>query len=183
MTRDSPRDTERLRLRRLTLDDAALMLSIWNDPAFVRYVADRGIRTLDAAREALREGVLPQYASYGYGPYRLALRGSREPIGICGLFRREGFDDPDIGFALLPAYCGGGYAFEAAGAVVDYARNDLGIGRLLAIVSPANAASVRLIGKLGLRFERMHRMPGNDTDSAIYAAQLDETGVSDGPVR
>jgi RimJ/RimL family protein N-acetyltransferase len=181
--RDCPNDTERLRLRRLTLEDADLMLAIWNDPAFVRYVADRGIRTLEAAREAMRQGVLVQYSSYGYGPYRLALRGSDAPIGICGLFRREGFEDPDIGFALLPDYCGRGYAFEAATAVVDYARDDLGIDHLLAIVSPGNTASVRLIGKLGLGFERMYRMPGNDTDSAIYGGRLGEMGESDGLVR
>jgi len=167
--------TERLRLRWLTLDDAELMLAVWNDPAFVRFVGDRGIHTLDAAKTTMREGVMRLYEDYGYGPFRMALVDSGEPIGICGLFRREGLDDPDIGFATLPDFCGRGYAFEAARAVIDHARDDLELPRLTAIVSPENGASVGLIRKLGLRFERMYRMVDDKDCVAIYGMQLRKT--------
>ena len=164
--------TERLQLRWLTLDDAELMLAVWNDQAFVRFVGDRGIRTLDEARTTMQEGALKLFSDYGYGPFRMALADSDAPIGICGLFRRDGLDDPDIGFATLPEFCGNGYAFEAACAVMDHARDDLELPRLIAIVSPENEASVGLIRKLGLRFERMYRMDDGDDDVAIYGMQL-----------
>ena len=164
--------TERLQLRWLTLDDAELMLAVWNDRAFVRFVGDRGIRTLDEARTTMQEGALKLFSDHGYGPFRMALADSDAPIGICGLFRRDGLDDPDIGFATLPDYCGKGYAHEAACAVIDHARDDLELPRLTAIVSPENEASVGLIRKLGLRFERMHRMDDDDDDVAIYGMQL-----------
>ena len=165
-------ETARLRLRELTLADAPLMLAIWNDPAFIRFVGDRGIRTLRDARAAMTAGALKLYEHYGYGPYGVVLRDEGTPIGICGLFRREGLDEPDIGFATLPAHCGNGYAYEAARAVLEYARDELGIPQLIAIVSPENEASVGLIRKLGLRFERMHRMAGDDDNVAIYGIRL-----------
>lgn len=164
--------TERLHLFELDLDDAPLMLAVWNDPAFIRNVADRGIRTVAAAREALAAGALKLYADFGYGPYGMALRSSNESIGICGLFRREGLEDTDIGYAVLPAWCGQGYAYEAATAVLGHARDTLGLTRLTAIVSPHNVASIRLTEKLGLRFEKSIRMPGNGDEVNIYALQL-----------
>ena len=165
-------ETERLRLRPVTIDDAELMLSVWNDPAFMRNVVDREIRTAEQAREALRDGALKLFADFGYGPYCMSLKPDGTMIGICGLFKRENLDDPDIGFAVLPDYCGKGYAGEAAGAVVNYARDDLDLGILTAIVSPDNAASIGLIEKLGLRFERMITMPGEEEAICLYSMSL-----------
>jgi len=169
-----PLETERLQLCRITLDDAGLMLAIWNDPAFIRFVGDRGIRSIEAARAELSKGALKLFADYGYGPYRMALKSCGTPIGICGLFRRDGLDDADIGYGVLPDYCGKGYAYEAACAVVEHAKSDLGMQRLIAIISPDNAASIGLIGKLGLRFERMHRMHDEDDEVCIYGMRLNE---------
>ncbi len=165
-------ETKRLSLRWLTLDDAELMLAVWNDPTFVRYVGDRQIRTIEAARVALEEGALKLFSDYGYGPFRVALISDDTPVGVCGLFRRLGLDEPDIGFAILPGYWRKGLAYEAASAVVRHAKCDLHLDRLTAIVSPENAASVALIEKLGLQFERMHRLPGDDDDVAIYGTKL-----------
>ncbi len=167
-------ETERLQLRWLTLDDADLMLAVWNDPAFIRYVGDRGIRTIDEARKGLEEGVMKIYAKYGYGPFRVALKSDDTPIGICGLFRRDGLGEPDIGFGLLPDFCGNGHAYEASCAVIEHARFDLELPRLTAIVSPENAASIGLIEKLGLRFETIVRLPGEDRDICLYGMQLDD---------
>ena len=165
-------ETSRLSLRKITLEDVGLMLAVWNDPAFIRYVGDRGIRTTDDAREAMESGALALYERYGYGPYRVALKDSDTPIGICGLFRRDGLETPDLGYSTLPEFCGRGYAFEAAVAVINYARAQLSIDCLIAIISPENAASIGLIRKLGFEFERMHTMPGDDHEVRIYHKAL-----------
>jgi len=164
-------ETERLYLRPVTVEDAELMLAIWNDPAFMRNVADRGIRTMVEARAAIESGAQKLFADYGYGPFSLALKSDGSMIGICGLFKRDNLVDPDIGFSVLPEYCGRGYAGEAAIAVVDYARQ-LGITALTAIVSPRNEPSIGLIRKLGLTFERMITMPGDDHAICLYSRSL-----------
>jgi len=165
-------ETDRLRLRPVTVEDTALMLAVWNDPAFIENVTDRGIRTVEQAREAIKGGAEKLFEDYGYGPYCMSLKSDGTMIGICGLFKRENIDDPDIGFGVLPDYCQKGYAGEAAAAVVEYARTTLGIGVLAAIVSPTNAPSIGLIEKLGLTFERMITMPGDDDAICLYSRVL-----------
>lgn len=165
-------ETERLHLRRVTLDDADLMLAVWNDPAFVANVGDRGVRTIDEAETEMQAGALKSFEEFGFGPFAIVRKSDGERIGICGLFKRSNLDDPDIGFAALPDYCGRGYAGEAAQAVVDHARDDLGLGVLTAIVSPGNAPSIGLIEKLGLSFARMIRMPGDEEDICLYSMAL-----------
>lgn len=164
--------TARLRLNWLTADDAEMMLAVWNDPDFVRYVGDRGVRTEDEALRALEAGPFAMYEQYGWGPYRVALRADDVPIGVCGLFRRPALDDPDIGYAVLPAWAGQGYAMEAARAVLEHARDVLQLPRVTAIVSPENQRSVRLLEKLGLEYEKTFRMPGDDKDVALYAVEF-----------
>jgi len=165
-------NTDRLELRWLTLDDAPLMLAVWNDPAFVRYVADRGIRTLEQARAAIEAGPLRLYAEYGYGPFRVRRREDGVDMGICGLFRRDGLEEPDIGFAILPDFCGKGFGFEASAAVLEHARDTLGLSCVTAIVSPHNEASIGLLGKLGMHYERPIRMPGDDHDVSFYRIEF-----------
>jgi RimJ/RimL family protein N-acetyltransferase len=166
-------ETERLFLRRVSLEDADLMFAVWNDPAFVRNVGDRGIRSLADARAAMETGALKLYEDYGYGPYAMILKGDGTRVGICGLFKRDNLEHPDIGFAVLPDYCGAGLAGEAAFAVLAHACDDLGLTDLTAIVSPGNAPSIGLIEKLGLSFSEMIRMPGDDKDICLYHMGLD----------
>ena len=166
-------DTDRLFLRRVTLDDTDLMLAIWTDPAFMRNVGDRGIHTMEEAREAMRAGPLKLYEDHGFGPYAMVLRTSGTRIGICGLFQRDNLDRPDIGFAVLPDYCSNGYAGEAALAVLDHARDDLALRHISAIVSPGNAPSIALIERIGLEFEGMITMPGEDEAICLYGMSLD----------
>jgi len=164
--------TRRLRLRWLTEDDAALCLTIWNDPDFIRHVGDRGIRTPTEARQAMRDGILKLYADLGYGPYLVESLDGGSSMGICGLFKRDNLDCPDIGYSLLPGFRGRGYALEAASAVLTHARDYLGLSQLKAIVSQDNTPSVRLLEKLGMRFEGLLRMPGEDEDIALYGIEF-----------
>ena len=164
--------TDRLRLRWMTADDAAFCLAMWNDPDFIRYVGDRGIRTLDQASEAMKSGMLKLYRDFGYGPYLLTRNEGSPPMGLCGLFKRENLDHPDVGYALLPEYCGSGYAFEAATAVMRHAREQMNLPCVKAIVSPGHSRSIRLLEKLGMRLEKALRMPGEDEDILLYSIDL-----------
>lgn len=162
-------ETQRLSMRRLTLDDADLMLAVWNDPAFLEYVGNRGVYTRDEAQEALQSGAFKLYEEYGYGPFRVALRENDLAIGTCGLFRREGVDEPDIGWSILPEHCGNGYAYEAASAVQKFAWDEVGLTRLVAYISAQNLPSIGLARKLGLRHEGMTRLVGDDEDVCLYS--------------
>lgn len=160
--------TSRLELRWLTENDAEFMLDVWNDPAFIRFVGDRGVRTTEQAVRALQGGLLETYRQHGYGPFLVTLSATGRPIGLCGLFQRPYLPDADLGFVLLPAYRSSGYAQEAAEATIDYARNILNLRRLSAIVARDNRHSVALLRKLGFRHEREFRVPGEDRDVSLY---------------
>lgn len=153
--------TARLTLRRLTADDAPFIFELVNGHAFMRYIGDKGVRTLDDARGYIAKGPADSYARHGFGLLRTELTDSAVPIGICGLVRRETLADVDIGFAFLPQFCARGYAYEAASAVLAHAREVLKLPRVVAIVSPDNAGSIRLLGKLGLKHERTLRLTEN----------------------
>ena len=164
--------TERLELRWLSIDDAPIMLAVWNDPAFVRFVGDRGVRSHEDAEVAMREGILQLYEKHGYGPFLVTRRTDGANMGICGLFHRDGLDEPDIGFALLPEFCGHGFGYESSAAVLEHARDTLRLPRVLAIVAPENNTSISLLEKLGLSYERHIRMPGDDYDILLYAIEF-----------
>lgn len=162
--------TERLRLRRLTLADAPFIVRVLNEPSFIHYIGDRGVRTVADAEKYLRLGPLASYERHGFGLYLVELLASAEPIGICGLLKRDELDDVDVGFSLQPAYWSRGYAFEAASAVIAYARETLGLQRLVAITSMHNERSGRLLGRLGFAFERTIRLGPSGEELKLFAA-------------
>jgi RimJ/RimL family protein N-acetyltransferase len=162
-------ETERLALRRFTLDDAAFAYELVNDPAWIRNIGDRNVHTLEDARGYLAKGPLAMYEKAGFGMWVVTLKGTGEPIGTCGLIKREELDDVDIGFAFLAPFRGQGYAWESATAVLDYGRAKVGLKRMVAIVSPTNTPSIRILERLGLRFERMILMPGDTEEIFLYA--------------
>ena len=164
--------TPRLALRTLTETDAPFMLQLLNEPSFIRNIGDRGVRTITDARQYITYGPKASYARFGFGLYLVELRNPLTPIGICGILKRDQLPEPDIGFAFLPAYWSQGYAIEAATGVRDYARDALGLPRLLAIVSPANASSIRLLERLGFSYESLTRLGAEASDVKLYACAL-----------
>ncbi len=160
--------TSRLTLRQLTLDDAPFILELLNDPSFLRFIGDRGVRNLDDARKYLQNGPLESYTRNGFGLYLTQLKDGDIPIGMCGLIKREGLDAPDIGYAFLPPYWGKGYATEAADAVMAYGRTRLGLDRIVAITTPDNDASIRVLEKISLRFEKMITLPNIGGMSKLF---------------
>ena len=160
--------TERLVLRWLAAEDADFIVELTNDPDWLRFIGDRGIRTADDARGYIATGPASMYARLGFGLYAVELGEGGMPIVICGLVERDWLEAVDLGFAFLPRFRGVGYAREAATATVEYARTTLGLDRVLAIVSPENEDSVRLLGKLGFTFQRMARPPAAADEVCIF---------------
>jgi RimJ/RimL family protein N-acetyltransferase len=161
--------TERLTLRRLELGDAEFILGLLNDPSFLRFIGDKGVRTVEDAREYLTKGPIASYERFGFGLFLTERKEDGVPIGICGLLKRDSLKDADVGFAFLPQFRAKGYGFESASAVMALARNELGLARVVAITSPENEASACLLEKLGMKFESMVRLSEDSPEVRLFA--------------
>lgn len=165
-------ETERLILRQFSAEDAEFILELLNEPSFIQNIGDRGVRTLEDARSYISNGPAASYAKNGFGLYLVLLKETNESIGMCGLIKRQELDDVDIGYAFLPKFWSKGYAVEAASAVKAYARDVIGLKRVVAITDPANAGSIRVLEKIGLRFEKMVRLSEDDIELKLFAVDL-----------
>lgn len=162
-------DTERLSVRSMGESDAGFMLALLNDPAWLRMIGDRGIRTEEQARAYIRHGTMASYAQHGFGFWIVELKGEGRPIGMCGLAQRDYLDAPDIGFAFLPQYCGQGYAYESAVAVLHYARAALKLPRVLATTRPYNDSSAGLLARLGMRYDGRIPHPNGEGELMLFS--------------
>jgi RimJ/RimL family protein N-acetyltransferase len=160
-------ETERLLLRRFTLDDAAFALRLLNEPSFIQNIGDRGVRNLEQAVGYLTDGPMASYARHGHGLELVALKESLRPIGMCGLLKRDAFPDVDIGYAFLPEFWSQGYAREAVAATLLHGKQTLGLARVLAFVSPGNAPSIRLLEKFGFALSGRTRMTPDAHDEVL----------------
>lgn len=165
-------ETDRLILRRLSAEDAPFILQLLNEPSWLRFIGDIGVRTVEDARNYILRGPVEMYARRGFGLYLVELKEEGAPIGMCGLIKRDSLEDVDIGFAFLPAFWGKGYAYEAASAVMEYGRSAFGLTRLVAITSPDNHASGKLLEKLGFNFERMIKLSSDREEIKLFAVDL-----------
>lgn len=160
-------ETQRLIIRDITLDDDLFILSLLNTPSWLKFIGDRNIKTVPDARHYIRTGPLRNYEQSGYGAWIVALKTTKEPVGMCGLFKRAYLDRPDIGFAFLPEHERKGYAMESVQASLQYAKKQLGFQSLLAITLSHNERSVKLLERNGFRFLKMIR-PSNEEELALY---------------
>ena len=160
--------TDRLALRELARDDAAFILKLVNEPSWLRFIGDKGIRTLDAAASYIVEGPMRMYARHGFGLWLVLSRDGGVPLGICGLIKRDSLENVDLGFAFLPHHWRNGFALESAAATLSYAWDIVGLKRIVAIVSPDNDRSVHLLDKLGFRYEKRIALDGAD-EVSLYA--------------
>lgn len=167
--------TDRLKIRALTLDDADFVLKLVNEPSWIEYIGDKAVHSLEDARHYLESGPLASYAEHGFGMFLIADRHSGTPMGMCGLIRRDGLDAEDIGFAFLPAYWGQGYALEAARAVVAFARDAARLPRLLAITLATNRSSIALLKRLGFARAGTTTLPGDPEPLELYELSFTET--------
>jgi RimJ/RimL family protein N-acetyltransferase len=165
-------ETDRLILRLMTVEDAEFILELLNEPSFIQNIGDRNVRTTEDARAYILNGPMKSYQKNGFGLCLVLLKETHEPIGIFGLIKRTGLDDVDIGYALLPRFWSKGYAVEAARATKTYAKDVIHLNRIVAITDPTNQASIRVLEKIGLRFEKMVRFSPDDIELKLFAAEL-----------
>lgn len=165
-------ETDRLVVRRLCADDAEFILELLNQPSFLRYIGDKGVRNADDAILYIQTGPVASYERFGFGLYLVELKESGVSIGMCGLLKRDSLPDVDIGFAFLPDYWSQGFAFESAAAVMTYGREVLGLRRIVAIASLDNAPSIKLLEKIGLRFERVLKLAADQPEVRLFGSTV-----------
>ena len=166
-------ETERLILRRMTADDAEFICKLVNEPSFLRFIGDKGVRNEADAVQYIQNGPVANYQRFGFGQYVVELKDERVPIGMCGLTMKDALPAPDVGFAFLPEYWSKGYALEAASAVMTYSRNVLGLRKLVAVTLPDNESSIKLLEKIGLKFERLIRMSEDASELRLHSSDID----------
>lgn len=162
-------ETPQLRLREAAAEDAAFLLELMNEPAYHANIGDRGLRTVEDARGYLAEKYSASYHTLGYGLYLVELKPEAVAIGICGFVKRETLAHADAGFAFLARFCGQGYGYEAAAAVLDYGGTTLGFTQVYGVTSRTNQASIRLFEKLGFAYDREIALPGYAEESLLFA--------------
>jgi len=165
-------ETARLRMQQFTLDDAAFVIRLLNEPSFIKFIGDKNVRTLEDARAYLLAGPLAGYARFGFGLNRVELKESGELIGMCGILKRDSLPDPDLGYAFLPEYWNRGYAFEAATAIMSQARTAFGLPRVLAVTTPGNSPSIRLLEKAGFRHVGLVLQPPEEEALKLFSTDL-----------
>lgn len=162
-------ETERLILSEYENSDAAFIMELLNTPSWLQFIGDRNIKSLDDARNYILNTPVASYRKNGFGLYSVKLKDGNIPIGMCGLIRRESLEDVDIGFALLPQFEGKGYAYEAAAAMLDYAKTHLKLKRIVAITNIDNVSSIRLLEKLGLKFEKNIKFEKEEKELKLFS--------------
>jgi len=164
-------ETERLSLRRLNLEDAPFILELLNEAAFLRFIGGRGVRSLEDARAYLAKGPLSSYQRLGFGLWLVRSRANQEALGMCGLIKRDALQDVDLGYAFIERFWLQGYASEAAMAVKNYALGVLGLRRLVAITDQENTGSIRVLEKIGMRYERLVRLADEGEELKLFAVE------------
>ncbi|MED0978488.1 GNAT family N-acetyltransferase [Bacillus paramycoides] len=164
------RETERLILRWFDVKDAPFILELVNDPAWIQFIGDKGVRNLEDAKNYILNGPVDMYNKIGFGLYLVERKEDLTSLGMCGLIKRDSLEDVDIGFAFLEKFRSKGYGYESASAVMEYGKNELGLKRIVAITSIDNADSGKLLEKVGLRFEKIISGSGEDLKLFGYNA-------------
>ncbi len=148
------------------------MLELMNDPSYIQNIGDRRIRTLEGAKIYITKGPMVSYVTNGFGLDLVSLKETGESMGICGLIKRETLEDVDIGYAFLPKFWSKGYAVELALAVKEFARDVVGLKRIVGITNPDNLGSIRVLEKIGMKFEKMVKLSEDDIELKLFSVDL-----------
>jgi [ribosomal protein S5]-alanine N-acetyltransferase len=165
-------NTERLMIQALTIIDAGFMLQLMNTPTWIQHIGNRQVYDNTAASNYIVNNIINSYYVNGFGLYLVKTKQAKTSIGICGIVKREGLPIPDLGFAMLPNQTGKGYATEASKAIVAHAKDHLGLRELAGITKLDNTASISVLEKVGMSFQKMMRLPQDSTEFALYTMAL-----------
>lgn len=161
-------ETERLILKPASLEDSEFFLELYNMPKFIKYIGDRNLRTKEDSENYIKNRFLPQLEKLGFGNYVVIMKGENKKIGAVGVFEREGLEVMDIGFSFFEEYEGKGFAYESASKLKDAVRTEFGIEKISAITTKDNFSSQKLIEKLGLKFQKLVKLPGDNEELMYY---------------
>ncbi|MBK8552197.1 MAG: GNAT family N-acetyltransferase [Ignavibacteria bacterium] len=164
--------TERLTLSHVSSEDAEFILELLNTPGWIEFIGNKNVKTLPDAENYIQRVLIKSYEEFGFGLYLVKLKAGNIPIGICGLIKRKALEDVDIGFAVLPSYSGKGYAYESAAATLSFAKTEFGLKKIAAITNKDNVSSIRLLEKIGLKFEKTIIFPGEEKELMLFATSL-----------
>lgn len=169
--------TDRMCLKGVTVEDASFILELLNMPKWIQFIGDRDVKNNAEAVEYISNRMLPAMKTNGFGNYVLVRKEDGIKMGTCGLYKREGLDGVDIGFALLPSFEGKGYAYEAALKLKELAFTEFHLSKLNGITLPENTTSRKLLEKLGLQLEGTIRLPNDPDDLLLYSMVLNSKEV------
>lgn len=164
-------ETDRLLLRKLTLNDSEFIIELLNDPSFIKYIGDKKVRTVQEAHKYILNGPVSSYKKNGFGLYLVLLKETAVPIGICGLIKRDNLENVDVGFAFMPAYRRKGFAYESASAVVEYGKRNFNLKKIVGVTVPDNTGSIAVLEKIGLKYERMVKMNQDEPEIRLYSIE------------
>lgn len=163
-------ETNRLLISKFTLEDASFFMELVNTPNWLKYIGDRNVKTVEDAKDRIKNGQLKSYESYGFGFYKLLLKDeNNKAIGTCGLIKRDTLEHVDIGFAMLPNYERKGFGYEAALAILDLAKDTFNLAKIVAITQENNLNSIALLERLGLTYEKRVK-PFDDGEELLLFA-------------
>jgi RimJ/RimL family protein N-acetyltransferase len=161
--------TERLSLRKFTIDDTEFIIELVNSPGWIEFIGDRNIKTVEQAKNYLENGPIKSYELNGFGLSLVELKNKKTPIGMCGIIKRDNLENPDIGFAFLPDFIGKGYGFEIANATMSYAKEKLNLSIIYAITVSNNKPSINLLEKIGMNFIKPFCLPNDDEELMLFS--------------
>ena len=159
-------ETENLKLRELTPEDAPFIVKLVNTEGWLKYIGDRNIKTDEQAIAYLENGPLKSYREHGFGLWLVETK-DHLPIGMCGLLKRDHLENPDIGFAFLPEFMGRGFAHEIATATLAFAKDVLKLKTICAITVPHNNSSIKLLEKIGMKFSNRFYFPNDKKEELL----------------
>ena len=165
-------ETDRLLLREITLDDKEDMLKLYANPEVQKYTGEPIVESLEEMEVAIQQRI-KDYKKYGYGRWATFLKKDMQFIGWAGLAYLWEFDEIDLGYRFLPKYWGMGYATEASFAILAYGFNQLDIKSIVAIAMEENKASIRVMEKVGMKFEKLAPYELGSKDAIWYRCHKD----------
>ncbi|MEH6745491.1 MAG: GNAT family N-acetyltransferase [Maribacter arcticus] len=157
-------ETERLYLKRAKLEDSDFIFELLNSASWIKYIGDKKITTENTAKVYIQETLISSYDKNGFGLLIIKLK-DETSIGLCGFLKRDYLKHADLGFALLQAYEGNGYAFEATYAIMEYGESELDLKKVMAICMETNQKSLQLLSKLG--FKKIDTIKPSETSEEL----------------